>query len=368
MLRHLSESEAVEYPLPTRLIMKGGTSLPMSVLSDRSAECSLQVLNPDLRIAPLDQGQFEYFEHLVLNNVSVQYPETEHSYPRSLATAHFLGNDAFGLFTQRRTIWTVLIRSFPIGFFVASEKYGGSVKLGPIVIDKAMRAMGLGSKILASLQDYYSLAGYRKLYMTVPDHNKPALRLAEKAKFVREARLRRHYSVFDDEVVLAKLLPCQGIRPPEDSTASISPGYEDLSRFLALSCGQAYEGMGPAFTNRLIRAAQRSEGDYSLKGRVIYSTRNRSELSAIAVASAKRGGAVKLGPIAGDPADLSRLIREIEAEYFGNRRKRKIYAFVPYDSKGLLDVTVEQGYRFEGLLSSPYRLGAHMLIVSKQSI
>lgn len=72
------------------------------------------------------------------------------------------------------------------------------------------RGQGLGTKLLARIDDWARLSGVTRLELTVMAHNLPAISLYAKRGYAAEG-VRRHSLIVDgravDELVMAKILP-----------------------------------------------------------------------------------------------------------------------------------------------------------------
>jgi RimJ/RimL family protein N-acetyltransferase len=304
---------------------------------------------------------------VVQTDVSRWYPETEVSYGASLVRAQRLNSDPYGLFTLRRTVWSVLRRGEVVGFFVASEKRGGSVKLGPIAIGREHRRSGLATEMLSLLANYYRSVGARKLYMTVADPNLAAVRTAGSADFRLEATLVRQYSVDHDELVFGLALRSAS-QSSRDAGAQLdsrcSRGFDQL---IDGSLSSTYGEIDRNFTTSLFRAGDpvAKWGPYDRQPRRIFLAGDSRSFGALIIAAPKRGGAVKIGPVAGVPDLVVPLVERAITEYEG-LGKRRIYALVP-----CLDVPLglrfeALGFASEGRLREPYRTGVDVTVLGRR--
>lgn len=341
----------------------------ISVSRDRMLELEVSS-TAELSVRPLQNSELLYFAGLVQEYVSPYYPETEQSYPYDLADSHFQGFDPYGLITLSRTIWSVRVASQTVGFFVASIKRGGSIKLGPAVIAPDFREKGIGSGVMTLLTRLYSRTGFRKLYLTVPQTNNDALRLVLGAGFTKEAILRRHYSTDHNELVFGKLLQEQGenlistLFSSDPMRLSSDPEFP-LQRFISMWIEPYYEDIDYGFIRNLIMASMRSPAeDYRLKNRkIFYKMDDNNRMTALLIASMKRGGAVKCGPVGGNAADLLDLVREAQ-EFYRQRARRKMYIIAAGDQQETVSKLKREGFCVEGELIEPYRASKNMLVIS----
>jgi len=288
----------------------------------------------DFRIEAISSHELPYFKWLVQTYVSGFYPETEDTYAEALALPSLAGHERFGRSTIARTVWAVKKHGNTLGFFVASEKRGGNVKLGPIVIASEFRREGNGTRVLRTLAAHYSRLGYGKLYMTIPATNLAACALAIKADFCLEATLRQHYSVSHDELVFGRCFGSETVsvvrHRPESPIEPFSKG-----------------ALVSPFPNTAAR--------------VFHTLTSGKE--ALIGSSSKRGGAVKLVPIGVPPLNMLELLEEAESIHMGD--KRKTFALLSLSDIDWREAFMAKNYCIEGRLVQPDR--RDILVLSKGS-
>ncbi len=321
-----------------------------------------------IALMPIEKANVREFAQLVRREVSCYYPETEEFYPFRLAEIAFLGIDPFGLFTLRRMVWSVKAGNNLAGFLVMTEKRGGSVKLGPMVMVKRFRKRGIGSSALRVLFSHYGRLGFRKVYATIPATNVAVTRLLETSGFVREATLKQHYSTLHNEVVFGTFIGTLSSRATRDPRISVHPSRNidpRLHEFVLSEFGADYDELDETFTSNLLSANDRSPlWDYNQKPRKLFWLHPDQNRAALVVAAPKRGGAVKLGPVGGAVDLVSSLIEQTENFFFESGR-RKLYALVPTSKVELISLLLGLGYEKEGTLREPYRPGVDNAVLSK---
>ncbi len=317
---------------------------------------SLPLCIEDISLELLNDSEYELFEYLCREFVSHYYPETEENYARNLFRTQLIGCDTYGLFTLHRQIWSIIYRLKIIGFFTASEKMGGSIKLGPIVIHPAFRRKNLGKKVIKCLEKFYSALGIRKFYMTIPECNSQAVSFAFSAGFNLEAQLKLHYSKDYDELVFGKKIL--------NVNSSLRHEIDNVNYSYRNAIMASYK-IDKYFVDRLNSSLCRDIfGDYSKKPRKLFNEHSGHDDYSFVLSAPKRGGAVKLGPICGNPKILKRILIDVE-RFFFNLEKRKIYALVSALDKEIINQFIESKYRIEGRLTVPYRNKIDMFVLSK---
>jgi len=316
----------------------------------------------------------EPFIRLVTEEIAKWYDNIDAGFAGNLVTSHSEG-EPHGLLTIRKTIHAFAYSGKHIGYTVATEKRGGSVKFGPTVLDQAFQGHGFAVSGRKSLEDTYRDRGFRKAYSTIPDSHSEALTYLLKAGYHVEAHLRRHYSRDHGEFVLGKRLrkgtnASANVPPKPEVTESISvrsdpPSGDVLWRFVRLHLTPFYDGLDAEFATALREA--RPDVPQEEKPRGVRYAYLGSELAGICVVIGKRGGAVKLGPLAGveDRRILDPLLHSAEEAARREFDARKTYAVVPVARRVYVDALEERGYEVEGVLCEPYRSGVDMFVYSK---
>ena len=158
-------------------------------------------VSKELTSSDLDEFETFYLEHVVDN-----YPYSSSITARQYIESHLTGEDPRGLFTKKRTIWKCLVDGNIIGFSLATEKRGGSVKFGPTALSPEYRSRGLGSMFKRKLERIYGQAGFRKAYCTVGLDNQNAVAYLRELGYRIEVHFKDHFRFRYDEVVFGKYL------------------------------------------------------------------------------------------------------------------------------------------------------------------
>jgi RimJ/RimL family protein N-acetyltransferase len=317
--------------------------------------------NKDFQIGPICFQELPYFKWLVQTYISGFYPETEDTYTETLASPH-VNHDRSWRSTVNRTVWSVRRQETPIGFFVASEKRGQNVKLGPIVISPEFRRSGFGTRVLDTLATHYSRLGHQKLYMTIPTSNFAVRALAVKGGFFPEARLRQHYSSSHDEWVFGKCLERSNYAALSSANQTLTqPIREYCDGLVSEPSGVSHKRMLRGLVSNLQeRDSCRISDDNSERSCRVFYTDIATKHASI-VSSPKRGGAVRLEIIDGTSPGILNLLDEVEDHYLGTMRK--MYLLVSLSDTALQRQLVARNYSTEGRLVQPYN--KDLVVLSK---
>jgi hypothetical protein len=319
-----------------------------------------------------DRGRFV---KIVTEDIGKWYDNVGVEFAESIVESHEKGEDPHGLLTLRKTIHVFVSSGTRIGFSVGTEKRGGSVKFGPTVIEQGFQGHGFALQGRRLLEEHYKAKGFRKAYSTIPDSHQEALTYLLKAGYRVEAHLKAHYSRDHGEFVVGKRLGRRGIDTGTVPAMSIIrervivsqsvPSGSDLEAFIASQLSQHYDGLDDGFITELSQARQ--EAPQEAKPRITLFAKAGADLVGLCVVSGKRGGAVKIAPVAGleDPKVVGSLFDA--SEEFSRRQfdARKLYTVVPVDRKVYATELEKRGFEIEGLLIEPYRPGVDMLVCSK---
>lgn len=267
-------------------------------------------------------------------------------------------NDPVGYFTLRKAIWKVENQQGnTIGFTVASEKRGGSVKFGPTLVARQERNKGVGRALRLAVEARYQAQGFRKAYSTTNLRNAAGIYYLIAIGYSIEGHFRSHYQFGVDEVVLGKLLAQEGRDIAEQSCKATSVLLERLQPY--------YDGLDETFAHSIFRSSTtevplHDESLYTTKAKVLFGNPAKN----FCVTTPKREGTVKVGPVlALDPAGLKDLIGEV-VEFYGALAARKLYCIIPFAEAWMVRELRLEGWDLEGALREPYRAFCDMAVLS----
>ncbi len=303
-----------------------------------------------MSIGVLRHSDVPRFVDLVREQVSFRYPGTEPLYALNVAGEAYGGTDFHGLSTVRRTVWCLFVRGVACGFCAASQKFGGVVKLGPIVIEESIRRRGFGAQLITAVADNYAVAGFSKLYMTVSAVNSAGCAFASEAGFFLEARLRQQYSLDHDELVFGRVLS----HPLTSRTQSAPLRTQQTQP----ACDRARSETAAGDRTALMSAPSRQPRDLSSTIRLenasvkTFYRHKGAEVAGAMVAAPKRGGSVRLHPLYGEPTHIADLVTDSEW-YYRSIGARRLYGIVSVADSRTISTLVALGYEVEGTLLAP---------------
>lgn len=281
-------------------------------------------------VGALIRSELDTFALQVRTEVSVHYPGTERSYPYKLAAEHFSSHcSLLHSGTRSRCIWVLRDASRkPIAFFVASHKGSHAVKLGPVVVAKAWRRLGVGTTFLRFLVHHYTVLGKQRMYFTAPQPLESLTALAQASGFQSEGRLRRQYSSSWDENVFGRHLSW--------NSGHSSFRLEDVEKTEVAYIASLLPGWQPA------RSFHRSQ------------TRPVTLVP-------KRGGATKVECSPSDFTDAVPRGRALEA-VVRSTDVRKAYVIIGDENRALIDTFRTLGFATEATFRrTPYSLDSYVL-------
>ncbi len=322
--------------------------------------------------APSDR---ESFLSLVTEEIGKWYDNIDAEFAESIVRSHERGNDPHGLLTVRKRIHVFASARARVGFSVATEKRGGSVKFGPTVIQKQFQGHGLAVLGRRRLEELYRTRGSRKAYSTIPDSHREALGYLLKAGYRVEAHLKAHYSRDHGEFVLGKRLISPGkasdsFRPGQEIRGKVeisteTPPEKALSDIVLSHMGVYYGDLNETFIRELCTG--REDVPQEEKPRATLFAYAHSDLVGVCSLSGKRGGAVKLAPFV--TLDDSRVVDPLfeSSEELARREfdARKVYTVAPVANPKCGLILASRGYEIEGLLAEPYSPGIDMAVFAK---
>ncbi len=114
--------------------------------------------------------------------------------------------DEHGYFTTAKEVYMAVEGGNGLGAIVLNYKRGGSVKLGPSVVDSAYRGKGIGTELLLFAEEKARQKNMRKLYATTSHLNETANWVLAKHGFQVEAKFPDHYRGGSMEMIYGKML------------------------------------------------------------------------------------------------------------------------------------------------------------------
>jgi len=326
-----------------------------------------------VEIGPLTPAESEEFANLALQYIGRDYDDIDESFAKNIIAAHFNGSDPIGYFTLAKRIWVAKRDGEHLGFLVATEKRGGSVKLGPHIVKEPFRSKGIGLRLRAFATDHYRTSGARKLYAHGPISRLDMLRWDVLSGYQIEAQLRAQYRTARDDFVVGRILRSLKPMPPlreQLSHAVPVPKAEHrlmtgaalmgFNTFLMKELSYWYDQIDQDFVEAVLNARERIQEGFRAKGKAIFVSEASGVVVAAAIATFKRGGALKISPLiarAGIPETVIGGLLETVASWARIQKVRKLYTIHPLLDSRVVHAFQLAGYHAEGLIRSPYRDG-----------
>jgi RimJ/RimL family protein N-acetyltransferase len=312
----------------------------------------------------LTEKDFNLFIGLFEINISTYYPFSSDRTAKAIVEIHKKGIDLNGYFTKKKTIWKLIDEDNNVlGFSVATEKRGGSVKIGPTAIVYDFRRQGYGSKFKECLENYYKNKGYRKIYLTTNTKNEAVHSYLTKIGYKTELHLMKHYTTDSNEFVLSKFLNEKFI---SDNTIISDENIKKFGKNVVDYLVQYYDEIDNTFfvnlDNSISSNFDKDENSFISKKKLKFDFR---EDNFFAITSPKRGGCVKICPLilsGNNEKDKENILKIIKV--FDSKQFHKFYTFIPIDCVNDRKLLVNCNFKVEGMFSSPYKDGIDMLMVS----
>jgi RimJ/RimL family protein N-acetyltransferase len=330
--------------------------------------------DPDLlSVAPLSKTQeAELFAQLFSAEVAPRYPESR-GYAERILDIHARGGDPYGYLTRTKKIWMYLLNGLAIGFSVATEKHGGSIKFGPTAMMPAMRGHGLGSRYKLLVEREYPMA--RKFYSTTPEDNIPAIKSAIKCGYRIEAHLERQYSASSADIVVGKLVKQSSYtkisRPrvakgcPYRVSDIRGMNVQEVERIVINLLSRWYDEIDALFVRGLLAGVNVNSVDLNHKAKRVGVALQDGIATGIIVVTPKRGGALKCSPLIAGSSVCARLLLRFARESFKARDSHKLYLHLPLSASFLVQECLRLNFHPEGILREPYKRGVDMIVMGK---
>lgn len=292
-----------------------------------------------------------------------------------------------GFYTVNKIMFVSENLGQPNGMICLNEKRGGSVKIGPVIVNPEARGLGIGQRLMEQTMDYALTHDVRKLYATTSEQNEAMNHIFEKFGFEVEAIYPDHYRKGSNELIWGL-----HIIPPIHAKGVISSAVLDdktennpvsiwaynkskatdlafINRVIELF-GQWHEDTGVDFIEAILRGHERAADTglkFQDKSKIVFLGNNSpEEPEGMAIFTPKRGGPVKLYPIAGTMDSQLKIIEAatVLADYLGNH---KLYTFAHVEDVREIKLLESAGFIKRGVLQSPYKSG-HDLVTFDLSV
>jgi GNAT superfamily N-acetyltransferase len=322
----------------------------------------------------------DQFLELTTQAIGADYDEITPAFARNLTDIDDAGFDRHGYFSLGKEVWVATANTALIGFEVITRKRGGSIKLGPTIIQPAARGKGYAGKIINNLISAYERSGVRKVYVTAPLSNDPTAILDFRDLHLTiEAFLRDHYRPRSIERVAGKLLrfgipqplTIAGTRNSQLTFAwrEAQPLEPEARHLLATSMPHQYDDIDDEFVDAVEAAIARGlQTTYEQKGKAALLIQEDGQPRGIAICSPKRGGTLKVAPFI-FPAELAtptavRAAVDVLQTFARKHQRRKLFVLLPVTNWQVLRAMLAFGGTFEGALREPYKPGVDVIAIA----
>lgn len=323
--------------------------------------------NMDVTISNLlDANDLVDFQKLYIEHVVNNYPFSSSITAQQYIDNHLIGEDPNGLFTKRRVIWKCSIKDNVLGFCLATEKRGGSVKFGPTIIKPELRKKGWGTKFRLGLEEKYRNSGFRKSYCTVGLNNSDTISYLLKIGYRIEVHFKDHFRMGYDELVLGKYLnknhsPIQTTYEHPFSQINDLPFKRKFFNVVSNYCTEYDHHMFETFSHSISDEMSKDEIIFSKKRRKIFFTK---ESDNFLVAIPKRGHCVKLFPFMNTNETIQYNDLLFQAmNFFTQLDFHKFYVLLE-NNETLINYYRNLDFTIEGFISEPYKSNGDLLALS----
>lgn len=296
--------------------------------------------------------------------------------------------DPCGFFTKNKALLVSHSGdvNIPTGALCLNNKRGGAVKIGPVVVDSALRGQGIGKTLFESADAFANAVGARKLFATTSHLNTPVNRLFERNGFVVEATFPDQYKQGSEELIWGKFtdghpnpnsngqvaLTVVSEHPDQVSTIDM---YADADRDYISAVNDVYgawhDDLGEDFIDGMVAGQERGLRtglSFQAKGKAIFIGKTAcGEPIGMLTFTPKRGGPVKIYPVAGSP-DAQGALLEHATDFARDHDNHKLYTFAHASDAAQHDVLTDQGFVERGTLRSPYKDGHDLVAFDKMGV
>ena len=275
--------------------------------------------------------------------------------------------DEFGYFTTAKEVYVVSEGGQELESIVLNYKRGGSVKVGPFVVDPDARGKGLGTYLLQFAEERAREKGRRKIYATTSHLNEPVNKVFTKCGFKVEAQFPDQYKKGSVELIWGKVLlqPEATVEFTEITTTiesnvaefRVQPYtpvfYTGFRELILNKLPMWHDEINDEFVLRTIIGHLQGV-DFEKKGKVILVANSGNEVLGCSIVVPKRGGPAKLYPVLGTESAQAELIQQSNklARHIGSH---KVYTFAPIEDRKQQQVLESMGFTQRGVIAEPYK-------------
>jgi ribosomal protein S18 acetylase RimI-like enzyme len=290
--------------------------------------------------------------------------------------------DKTGFFTKNKLMFMCDSDGMPAGMLCINNKRGGASKIGPVIVNPEMRGRGIGKKLLETAETFARENGARKLYATTSHLNTSMNAIFRKYGFQVEARFPDQYKQGSEELIWGlHLVDVNGINIGDIASVMLqndiggrrdiqvrlfTPDSLDLVRVVNGLYQQWHDDLGEDFIEGMLAGHERA-----VNGALSFQDKSKYVLVAhgygyegVLTFTPKRGGPVKVYPVAGTPAAQRELFDRSE-QMAREAGSHKLYTFAHVRDTSQLALLNRIGFVERGVLQSPYKAGHDLVALDK---
>lgn len=318
---------------------------------------------PQLCVAPATRADASFLLQAFKQALSPYYGGDHRAHAKRVLQTHLSGGtDNRGLLSTRQLLLVLWEGTKRRGILNLVFKRQSTCKISPLILFPSdQNRRGLGTILIRAAEEEALKAGARNLYCTVARSNQNTLTFFLQLGFVICGDADEQYKTGETEILLRRPL----IKPPEvldaEDMISVVQVQDDITwnkvrNLLSRSLPELVDGVNDTWLESMHRNAREydtSPKDEGHRARV-YAAHDRSgSYRAGAIVTYKKGGALKVMPIAArDITAFRALIFDLPTLLFGCGRKAYLH-HVPTTAE--VSALQESAWKLEALLPGAYK-------------
>jgi GNAT superfamily N-acetyltransferase len=305
------------------------------VYAHKDPDFTLPPSAEDVEIRPATEDDRDFVREQMTRYLASHYDGDHISHADRLLDSNLRGFDAVGHFSLSQLLCVVQVSLDSgwrrVGILNLVRKRQGTVKISPLILISEYQNRGIASRVLSFVEDYARSVQARQLYLTASETNKAALSTACRLGFVIAGAADAQYTSNTKELMLYKNL--RGDVAPNLVTAirAYRDGdYRYVREIIMNEIAPHFYGVNDDWIAAMIDGYRRSRLSMNVnqKIKLIYVVvDSQDQVSGVVSAGPKKGGSIKIMPLAGTSAALDVILSEIPSLFspFGH----KLYCHIP---------------------------------------
>jgi ASC-1-like (ASCH) protein/GNAT superfamily N-acetyltransferase len=313
-------------------------------------------------VRPATSNDADYLLSAFKKALSPYYGGDHLVHARRVLETHLSGGtDDRGLLSARQLLLVLWEGSSRRGILNLVFKRQSTCKISPLIVfppDQDHR--GLGTILIQAAEKEARKAGARHIYCTVAKSNRNTLTFFLQLGFAICGDAREQYKSGETEILLRKPLSHPSLADMEDMI-SVGQVQDDIAwngarSLLSSNLTSLVDGVSDTWLESMYRNSREYDNSPKDEGRRawVYAAKDRSDCyRAAAIATYKKGGALKVMPIASCDINAFRaIIFDLPTLLFGRGRKAYLHHIPTTNEVAALQ---ESPWRLEALLPGAYR-------------